>query len=233
MNVGLYLRVSTDDQQSGLQVYIQQAKDFCERYGHTYTEIFIDEDVSGDKDLQKRPAGAKLLAALESGKIQGIVSPNVTRLFRNLRNGVNTIDEFEKRNWRMFVSDGYGLPIDISTIMGFSMFVDQLKYAQIERMQISERTKNGMTYRRNNGKATSHTPYGYERRADDKTLYTNDSEMDVVSIMLEMYSDNIAYLEIAKELNLADIPAKKGGKWTAKTVRGVIQYQNKIMKKAA
>ena len=47
MNVGLYLRVSTDDQQSGLQVYIQQAKDFCERYGHTYTEIFIDEDVPG------------------------------------------------------------------------------------------------------------------------------------------------------------------------------------------
>ena len=57
--------------------------------------------------------------------------------------------------------------------------------------------------------------------------------MDVVAIMLEMYSDDIAYLEIARELNNADIPAKKGGKWTAKTVRGVIQYQNSIMKKVA
>ena len=70
-------------------------------------------------------------------------------------------------------------------------------------------------------------------KISEQLLYTNDSEMDVVAVMLEMYSDNIAYLEIAKELNNADIPAKKGGKWTAKTVRGVIQYQNKIMKKAA
>jgi DNA invertase Pin-like site-specific DNA recombinase len=233
MKVGLYLRVSTDDQQSGLSVYIQQAKDFCERYGHTYTDLFIDEDVSGDKELQKRPSGARILKALEDGTIQGIVSPNVTRLFRNLRNGVNTIHEFEKRNWKMFVSDGYGLPVDISSIMGFSMFVDQLKYAQIERMQIAERTKNGMTYRRNNGKATSHTPYGYYRKEDDKTLYTHENEMEFVSLMMEMYEEGVSYLDIAKALNEEDIPAKKGGKWTAKTVRGVILYQKSIFKKVA
>lgn len=231
MNVGLYLRVSTDEQQSGLKVYIQQAKDFCERYGHTYTDLFIDEDVSGDKELQKRPAGSKILQALESGKIQGIVSPNVTRLFRNLRNGVNTIHEFENKNWKMFVSDGYGLPVDISSIMGFSMFVDQLKYAQIERMQIAERTKNGMTYRRNNGKATSHTPYGYYRVEDDKTLYHDDDEMAYVNVMVDLHNEGMPYLGIAKELNEASVTAKKGGAWTAKTVRGVIQYQQSIMRK--
>lgn len=225
MNIAWYIRVSTNDQREGLAMYKSQATEFCQRYNHTLIEIFSDEDVSGGIDLFARPAGKSLLKALNEGIVDAVASPNVSRLFRDLRDGVNTLHTFGKKNWQMYVGDGYGLPIDVNTPMGFSMIVDHLKYAQLERMHISERTTRGLAFRRKKGMATSHTPYGYFRTEENTSLHEDKTQMAVVKKIIEANENGISTSKIASILNQNNVPTKTGATWYPSTITKIIKYQ--------
>lgn len=223
-----YVRVSTDDQKQGLEMYTKQAQDFCDRYGHTLIDVFSDEDVSGGIELFKRPAGKLLLKALQEKKGNAIASPNVSRLFRDLRDGVNTIYDLQDDKVKMFLGDGYGMPVDINTPMGFSMVIDQLKYAHFERMQVSDRTTRALAFRRNKQMPTSHAQYGYDKFKDE--LKFNEREIRVVNEIIALHNKGIGYTQIANKLTEFSIPTKKGGKWSASTVKKIINYQKKVRK---
>ncbi len=224
MRIGWYIRVSTQEQSESLAMYRSQAQAFCERYEHTLIDIYSDEDVSGGIELFKRPAGKALLQAFQDKQIDAVASPNVSRLFRDLRDGINTLHQFGINNWAMFCGDGYGLPLDVNTPMGFSMVVDQLKYAQIERMNISERTTRGLAFRRKKQMATSHTPYGWKRVEGSTQMIEDETEKVFVNKILSMNNEGICDSQIAKHLTSINAPTKKGGKWHPITVTKIINY---------
>jgi len=227
MKIGWYIRVSTQDQKDGLEFYHSQAKEFCDRYNHTLIEIFSDEDVSGGIELFKRPSGKRLHEALKNKQINAIASPNVSRLFRDLRDGINTIHHLGKKDVTLYAGDGYGLPLDVNTPMGFSTVIDQLKYAHFERLIISDRTTKALAYKRKNGFVTSHVPYGYDKGEDNK-LTENITEMKVVKLIIKAYNQANTLSDISNSLNENKLPTKKGGKWYAITVSKIISYQRQV-----
>lgn len=226
MRIGTYCRVSTDDQKTGMQVYRESVNNFCIRNNHTVSASFEDEDISGGMALKDRPEGAKLYEMAMAHRIDGILADNVSRMFRDMEDGISMANRFREAGIKVFFTDYGSEPIDIETESGFLWFVMQLTMAHIERMKIKKRTSDAHRMRRRNGLATSHAPYGYDKV--DGRIIENNEEMTVVRFILLWRQDGESYDMIARRLNESDRKPKKGGQWSAKTIRDVVLYQEKL-----
>src|SRR5215471_18588822 len=89
--VGLYLRVSTDEQtvENQRQVLVEA----MERRGWRIVEEFIDAGISGAKGRDKRPGYDRLLKAATTRKIDVVAAWSVDRLGRSLQHLVGFLAE--------------------------------------------------------------------------------------------------------------------------------------------
>jgi len=104
-------------------------------------------------------------------------------------------------------------------------------------MKIKKRTADAHKMRRKTGLATTHAQYGYDKIAEPHAgnmvirVVPNAKEQEVVKAIMAFNKAGLPNYAIAKHLNQMNIPAKKGGIWTGKTIKGVIDYQLEITKK--
>jgi DNA invertase Pin-like site-specific DNA recombinase len=89
--VGLYLRVSTDDQT--VENQREALVTACEHRGWQFVEEFVDEGVSGAKGRDKRPGFDRLLKAATRRKIDVVAAWSVDRLGRSLQDLVGFLGE--------------------------------------------------------------------------------------------------------------------------------------------
>ena len=232
-----YNRVSTDDQKTGIQVYRESIERFCKYGNHEIVGVYEDEDVSGGMPFKERPQGKLIYESLMNGDVDGMVADNVSRVFRSAADGFATIEEFRNAGVKFFICDQGQMPLDIDSEQGFMLFSFQLMYAQLERMKIKKRTTDAHSMRRKTGLATTHAQYGYNKVSEHHAgnlinkIVPCEVEQRIVAKILQWSQEGKTKYSIAKSLNKKNIPAKKGGIWTGKTVAGVISYQDKICKK--
>ena len=79
---GLYCRVSTLDQISGLESQIRTLKEYCEKNRITNYEIFTDEGISGAK--YSRPALDRMMSLVREGKIERVICYSFSRFARSV-----------------------------------------------------------------------------------------------------------------------------------------------------
>ncbi|MCH8080515.1 MAG: recombinase family protein [Proteobacteria bacterium] len=142
MQIG-YARVSTEDQNSNLQLDALEAVG-CDK-------IFRDEGISGAATT--RPGLDKALAALQSGDV--LVVWRLDRLGRSLSHLITIIEDLGKR--------GIGFKslseaIDTTTASGELLFHIMGSLAHFERKLISERTKAGLQAAKKRGKRLGRPP---------------------------------------------------------------------------
>lgn len=230
MKILFYIRVSTADQKVGLEKYRNMAQEFCKRHSHELIEVYADEDVSGGTEMFKRKAGKRLLDDLKAKKGNAVATPDISRLFRDLRDGVNTLFMLEKMEVPVYSADMYGRPLDTNNYMDFAVVIDQLKYAHMERLRIKQRTKDTMTFRRRNGKLTSNVPYGYKRvKEGSEDIIEEPNEQKVIAKIMEAVENQVGFTKIAEILNRNKIPTKLGKTWHSSTVKNIYEYQLKLM----
>jgi len=109
--------------------------------------------------------------------------------------------------------------IDTTTAAGKMVFRMLAVLNEFERDQISERTSAILQHKKAMGEVYSPIPYGFKR--EGKKLVPNEEERRVISLIILLKKQGLSLREIASEFNVAGIPAKKGGKWYASTVREV------------
>jgi DNA invertase Pin-like site-specific DNA recombinase len=141
----LYLRVSTDFQQTDMQE--SELRAYVKARGWTVQGIFADRGISGAKD--NRPALQELMAACRQRKVDVVVVWKFDRFARSLRHLVTALDEF-KRLRIDFISATEG--IDTTVPSGELVFQIFGAIAQFERALISERVRAGLAEARRNGK---------------------------------------------------------------------------------
>ena len=91
--VGLYLRVSTDD-----QTVENQRQALVEAVGHRkwrIVEEFVDNGISGANGRDKRPGFDRLLKAVVRREIDVVAVWSVDRLGRSLRHLVGFLEELD------------------------------------------------------------------------------------------------------------------------------------------
>jgi putative DNA-invertase from lambdoid prophage Rac len=144
MRVGLYARISTNDQQT-LPMQLEMMRRYAADRGWTVL-IELQEVGSGVKD---RPQRATLMKAARRREIDAIVVWKLDRFGRSLADLVLTLRELVDLGVA-FVSLTEGF--DLTTATGRAMAGMVSVFAEFERELIRERVKAGIAHARVNGK---------------------------------------------------------------------------------
>ncbi len=138
-----YIRVSTDRQTVENQRF--EIKNFCKKEA-LKVDTWIEETISGTKDVDKRKLGA-LLTKMQKGDI--LICSELSRLGRNLLMIMAILNECMKNDIQVWtIKDNYRLGSDInSKVLAFAFGLS----AEIERNLISQRTKEALARKKAEG----------------------------------------------------------------------------------
>jgi len=143
MTVAIYARVSTDKQD--LDQQIASCQRLCEAKGLAVGGVYADV-MSGTKD--SRPEFNKMLVALRLYELDAVVTFRLDRLGRKLTNLVLLLEQWENSGIKLYsVSESF----DTSTALGRGMMHLIIVFAQMERDNISEATKQRLQALKANG----------------------------------------------------------------------------------
>lgn len=145
MKTAVYLRVSTLDQEKGIQSQEAAVKQYLENHKLHNVQWFRDR-LSG-KDLN-RPDFAKMQRAIFNGQVDTVVVWKLDRISRSLRDGIAVLCDWLERGVRVIC---ISQQLDFSGIQG-KMFASLLfALAEMERENLRENTKRGLASARAKG----------------------------------------------------------------------------------
>ena len=223
MKVGLYLRVSTQEQaKEGYSIGEQESRlrNYCKAMLWDIYKIYVDPGYSGGDT--NRPGLQNLIDDVKSGIIGKVVVYKLDRLSRSQLDTLFLIEKIFLANGTDFVSMSENF--DTSTPFGRAMIGILAVFAQLEREQIKERMNMGKEARAKEGKwhggATQPIGYDYDPVTDE--LIVNDYEAMQIVELQKMFLRGIPLRTIEREFEHKGYKHKHG-LWTAKTMRTVLR----------
>jgi DNA invertase Pin-like site-specific DNA recombinase len=220
LRVAAYCRVSSDmdDQLESLDAQKKHYESYINANpSWEYAGIYYDEGISGTKK-EIRPALLQMIADCEKDRIDLIVTKSISRFARN------TMDCLELT--RKLIGLGIFILFEKENIHTGSMESELMlsilsRLAESESVSISENSKWSVQRRFQNGSyKISYSPYGYD--AVDGKLIINEEQADIVRFIFAEILSGQSTQKVADTLNLSMIPPKRGKRWTATTIRGMV-----------
>jgi site-specific DNA recombinase len=225
--VACYERVSSEAQKQ--QGTVENQRAILERWaatqGITPVGWYRDEAVSGTITFAHRPAGQRLMADVQAGRVRTVVVRKLDRLGRNARDVLIAIHAIEQAGAKVI---SLKEAIDTSTSAGRFYCTVLAGVAELERDTILERVMEGRERRTTHTAwMGGHAPYGYrvQGKRKDARLVLNDtvdaddesgfSEAEVVRLIFRLVVErDLTTAAIAEHLNALGIPTreKRSGK---------------------
>ena len=220
LRVAAYCRVSTytDAQLESLKVqkrhyvnYISSREDWI------FAGLDFDEGITGTKK-GKRPELLRMIADCEAGKIDFIVTKSISHFARNTADCLEMVRKLLKLNIPVYFEkenlNTHSMESELFLAILSSMI-------EGESTSISENSKWSIQKRFQNGTfKLSYLPYGYDWNG--KQMIINPEQTEIVRWIFSQVLSDKDTQAIANEPNDKGIPTKKGGRWTATTIRGMI-----------
>ena len=163
MRVGLYQRVSSEEQVQGYSLDAQDraGRLYCEAHDWEVARSYRDEGRSArTDDLANRPAFREMLADAEAGRLDVIVVHKLDRFARNLRVTLETLEQLE-RSRVGFVS--ISEQMDFTTPIGRVILATLAAFAQYYSDNLSTETKKGKAERKAQGLYNGLLPFGLKK----------------------------------------------------------------------
>lgn len=192
--------VSLDAQERSLVSAAQAA-------GFTSYELLREEGRSG-KSIKGRPVLKEALQRLATGKADALFVTRIDRLARSTQDFLTIVDHAHQNNWRLVLLD---LNLDTSSYQGRFVVTIMSALAEMERAIIAERQKDIHEDRRKQGLVWG-KDLGPKKRVSE----------DVVLLIIQGRARGKSMHSIAKELNAKGIPSGYGGRWSASSVKYVL-----------
>ncbi|PSM31331.1 recombinase family protein [Haliangium sp. UPWRP_2] len=224
-----YVRVSTQEQATdGVSLDAQRDKlrAYCKLHGIKLIDIKADEGYSGS--TLNRPGLQAALQLLRRGRADTLLVVKLDRLSRSLRDVCTLVEE-------MFSDERYHLlslcgMVNTHTAAGRMLMMNLANFNQFEREMVSERTRDALRHMMTQGVRLGPAPYGYEfsHDVDDKgrrLLVPLPEEQEVLRKIRDLRADGLKLHQIARRLNEAGIPARRGGRWRAQRLSIVLRRQ--------
>ena len=242
-DVGLYIRLSReDDDKDGISESITNQKSLLLQYvkekGLSVYDIYIDDGYSGTNF--DRPGFNRLLNDIELGKINMVITKDMSRLGRDYIGIGNLIERyFPEHDVRYIaVTDNVDTFLDNSNndIAPFKAIMNDM-YAK----DISKKIRSSLRAKQKEGKwVGGRAPFGYDQDPKDKNhLIVNEEQAEVVKKIFDLCLNGLSFFKIAKQLTNEGIktPAQyynfawkshynlKYGEWHSKTIRDILTNQ--------
>lgn len=230
MQVGIWIRVSTEDQARGESPknHEHRARMYAELKGWSVVELYDLSGVSG-KTVLEHPEAKRMLADVSSGKIQALIFSKLARLARNVRELLDISDHFQKYNANLVSLEE---SIDTSTPAGRLLFTVIGALAQWEREEISARVAASVPIRARQGKPLGGKgSFGY--MWVDKKFVLNPSEAPVVREMFHIFLDTRKLITTARIMNEKGYRTRNGAKFGKTTVKRILTDETYIGMKRA
>lgn len=223
LRVAAYCRVSTDSeaqlesleaQKSHYENYIAARDDW------EFAGLYFDEGVTATS-AENRTALMQMMKDCESRKIDFVITKSISRFSRNTTDCLELVRKlldldipifFEKEN----INTG-SMESELFLAILSSMSQDESSSISLNsQWSIKNRFQNG-TYK------ISYPPFGYGWNGEEMVVNTEQAEI-VKRIFAEVLSGK-GTKAIADGLNADRVPTKKGGKWTASTINGMLKNE--------
>ncbi len=156
VNVALYARVSTKDQDPETQ--LQDLRRYAAARSFEVVGAYVDFGVSGRKE--RRPGLDRLMAAVRAREVDAVVVAAFDRFGRSLAHLVRSLEEFQHLGVG-FVS--LREQLDLASPTGRVMFAVIGAMAEFERELIRERIQAGLRRARGQGKRLGRPPRVFHR----------------------------------------------------------------------
>jgi site-specific DNA recombinase len=188
MTIYGYARVSTQEQSveyDALKQQIQRLKD-------AGADIVVFDIESGRSN--KRKEFLELIRLAEKGKVREIIVTRIDRLGRSVITISKTIEMLNIKNVKLRILDA---PVDSGTAFGWLSINQMAGLAEFESRMLSERTRHGMNYFRDQKKVQS-APFGYLK--EDHKLILDKSKYIAARKIIELLLSGYSYGHISKVL---------------------------------
>lgn len=205
--VGIYCRLSLDDERQGESSSITTQKQILENYVKSKKwiigKIYTDDGYSGVNF--ERPAFKEMIRDIEDGKIDCVITKDLSRLGRNyVQTGIYTEAFFPEHDVRYIaINDNYDTLTGGNDLAPFRNIINEW-FSRDQSKKLKQAFKN----KAENGKTlASHPPYGYIYPDGDKTRYVIDPEYaPIVKLIFELCIGGMGITMIARELYKRQIP---------------------------
>jgi site-specific DNA recombinase len=185
---------SLDAQREAAEAYIHSQA----HAGWTALPTRYDDDGGYSGSNLDRPALKCLLADIQAGQVDCVLTHRVDRLSRSLLDFARLMETFEQHDVA-FVS--VTQHFNSGTSMGRLVLNVLLSFAQFERELIAERTRDKMAAARRKGKWAGGLPVlGYDVDPLTKKLVVNEEEAARVRAIFALYREQGGLLPVVEEL---------------------------------
>lgn len=208
-NTGIYTRLSRDDNNGRLEsMSIVNQRQILIKYvedrGWNLVEEYSDDGYSGTNF--DRPAFRRMIKDAKSGRINCIVTKDLSRLGRNYSMTGYYTDEFFPLNDIRFVAvnDGVDTMGDNNDFAAFHNVINEFYPREISKKVRQVKKANA----EKGYFMGSHAPYGYKKSPDDKHVLVIDEETaPVVRRIFELMARGYNGRAVADILNREGIPS--------------------------
>lgn len=211
MKYVIYARVST--QKQDIRTQIDECVKFC---GKKKYVLFEDDGQSSGTPLEKRQVLLEAIESLEKGDV--LVVYKMDRLARDVWEAGAIKCLVKKQKATIFSVTEPEFKSDDPNVIIQELLMAW--FSQIEKIQISIRTKSKLAACKARGERCGEVPYGYQagvgKRDENRKmiqpamLAVNPQEMAVIQLMDSLRSSGLTYREIAQALLDQGIYNRKG-----------------------
>ena len=216
-----YVRVSTDRQaEQGVSLEAQEAKirAMATVQGTELLAVIVDGGESA-KSL-KRPGVERLLALVNSGKVQAVIIAKLDRLTRSVKDLSSLLELFEKRKVALI---SVAESLDTGSAAGRLVITIMGAVSQWEREAIGERTRDALRHKRAQGERTGNLPYGFRLAADGRHVEPDSAEQAAVTAIAELRAQGHSLRRIATTLNERGQLTRRGTAWRLESINRVVK----------